>query len=136
MVRSDVTIMGQADAGAHATQIMDASQPTWFLSHWVRDQGVLTLEEGVRRLSSDTADFIGYRDRGRVVPGGFADLNVIDVDALGLPAPQIVHDFPGGAARFVQGATGYEHTIVNGVPFMERGEHTGDLAGRILRSTD
>jgi N-acyl-D-aspartate/D-glutamate deacylase len=136
MVRSDVTIMGLADAGAHATQIMDASQPTWFLSHWVRDQGVLSLEEGVRRLSSDTADFIGYRDRGRVVPGGFADLNVIDVEALGLPAPQIVHDFPGGVARFVQGATGYDHTIVNGVPFMERGEHTGDLAGRILRSTD
>lgn len=136
MVRSDVTIMGLADAGAHATQIMDASQPTWFLSHWVRDQGVLSLEEGVRRLSSDTADFIGYRDRGRVVPGGFADLNVIDLDALGLPAPQIVHDFPGGVARFVQGATGYDHTIVNGVPFMERGEHTGDLAGRILRSTD
>ena len=136
MVRSDVTIMGLADAGAHATQIMDASQPTWFLSHWVRDQGVLSLEEGVRRLSSDTADFIGYRDRGRVVPGGFADLNVIDLDALGLPVPEIVHDFPGGVARFVQGATGYEHTVVNGVPFMERGEHTGDLAGRILRSTD
>ena len=45
-------------------------------------------------------------------------------------------DEPGGAARFVQGATGYDHTIVNGVPFMDHGEHTGDLAGRILRSTD
>ncbi len=136
MVRSDVTIMGLADAGAHATQIMDASQPTWFLSHWVRDEGVLSLEEGVRRLSSDTADFIGYRDRGRVVEGGFADLNVIDLDALGLPVPEIRHDFPGGAARFVQGASGYDHTIVNGVPFMDHGEHTGDLAGRVLRSTD
>ncbi|MFM7067966.1 MAG: amidohydrolase family protein, partial [Actinomycetes bacterium] len=122
--------------GAHATQIMDASQPTWFLSHWVRDEGVLSLEEGVRRLTSDTADFIGYRDRGRVVPGSYADVNVIDVDALALPVPRIVHDFPGGAPRFVQGARGYDHTIVNGVPFMEGGEHTGALSGRVLRSTD
>jgi N-acyl-D-aspartate/D-glutamate deacylase len=135
-IRSDVTIMGLADAGAHATQIMDASQPTWFLAHWVRDRQVLGLEEGVRRLTSDTADFIGYRDRGRVVPGAFADLNVIDLDALALPVPEIVHDFPGGVPRFVQRAHGIEHTIVNGEPFMEAGVHTGGLAGRILRSTD
>jgi N-acyl-D-aspartate/D-glutamate deacylase len=136
LIASPVTILGLADAGAHATQIMDASQPTWFLAHWVRDQGLLTLEEGVRRLTSDTADFIGYRDRGTLRPGAFADVNVIDLDALSLPVPRIVRDFPGGAPRYVQGATGIDHTIVNGVPFMEHGEHTGELAGRILRSTD
>ena len=81
LITSPVTIMGLADAGAHATQIMDASQPTYFLSHWVRDRGVLSLEEGVRRLTSDTAGFIGYRDRGVVREGAFADLNVIDLDA-------------------------------------------------------
>ncbi len=136
LISSPVTIIGLADAGAHATQIMDASQPTWFLSHWVRDRELLTIEEGVRRLTSDTAGFIGYRERGELRPGAFADVNVIDLDALALPVPGIVRDFPGGAPRFVQGATGIEHTLVNGVPFMERGEHTGELAGRILRSTD
>ena len=44
LLTSPVTIMGLADAGAHATQIMDASQPTYFLSHWVRDRRVLSLE--------------------------------------------------------------------------------------------
>jgi hypothetical protein len=39
-----------------------------------------------------------------------------------------VHDFPGGAARFVQRADGIDHTIVNGSPFMVDGEHTGALA--------
>ncbi len=136
MLRSDVTILGLADAGAHATQIMDASQPTYLLSHWVRDRGVLSLEEGVRRLSSDTASFIGYRDRGVVAEGAFADLNVIDLDTLALELPEIVHDFPGGAPRFVQRARGIDHTIVNGVVFMENGEHTGSLSGRLLRSTD
>ena len=136
MVTSPVTIMGLADAGAHATQIMDASQPTWLLSHWVRDEGVLSIEEGVRRLTSDTAQFIGYRDRGVLAPGAYADVNVIDLDGLALDVPEIVHDFPGDAPRFVQRARGIEHTIVNGEAFMEAGEHTGALAGRLLRSTD
>lgn len=134
LLTSPVTILGLADAGAHATQIMDASQPTYLLSHWVRDRQVLTLEEGVRKLTSETADFVGYRGRGVVREGAFADLNVIDLDALALELPEIVHDFPGGAPRFVQRAVGVEHTIVNGVPFMEHGEHTGELPGRLLRS--
>jgi len=136
LLTSPVTVMGLADAGAHATQIMDASQPTYVLSHWVRDRGVLTVEEGVRLLTSDTADFIGYRDRGVVREGAYADLNVIDLDGLALEVPEIVRDFPGDAPRFVQRATGIDHTIVNGVPFMEAGEHTGALAGRLLRSSD
>ncbi len=135
-ITSSVTILGLADAGAHATQIMDASQPTYLLSHWARDRQLLSVEEAVRRLTSDTADFIGYRDRGRVAEGAYADLNVIDLDGLGLDVPEIAHDFPGGAARFVQRSHGIEHTIVNGRPFLESGEHTGALAGRLLRSTD
>jgi len=136
LITSPVSIMGLADAGAHATQIMDASQPTYFLSHWVRDEGLLTIEEGVRRLTSDTASFIGYRDRGVLHPGAFADVNVIDLDGLELQVPEIMRDFPGGAPRFVQRARGVDCTVVNGAVFMEAGEHTGALAGRILRSTD
>lgn len=136
MVTSPVTILGLADGGAHATQIMDASQPTYLLSHWVRDRGVLSIEEGVRRLSSDTASFVGFRDRGVLREGAFADVNVIDLDGLALEMPEIVHDFPGGVPRFIQRARGIEHTVVNGVPFMVNGEHTGALSGRLLRSTD
>jgi len=133
-VLSPVTIMGLADAGAHATQIMDASQPTYFLAHWARDEQVISLEEGVRAVSSDTAQFIGYTDRGTLTEGAFADVNVIDLNKLALPLPEIVHDFPGDAPRFVQRANGIDHTFVNGTHFMENGEPTGNLAGRLLRS--
>ena len=68
--------------------------------------------------------------------GAYADLNVLDIDGMALGLPKIVHDFPGGAPRFVQKASGIDHTIVNGVPFMQAGEPTGELAGRLLRSTD
>jgi N-acyl-D-amino-acid deacylase len=133
LVTSDVTIMGLADAGAHATQIMDASQPTYFLSHWVRDEGVLTIEQGIRALTSDTAEFIGYTGRGVVAEGNFADINVIDLDGLSLPIPEIVHDFPGEIPRFVQRSEGIDHTFVNGRHFMDHGAATGDLGGRLLR---
>ncbi|MFV0315795.1 MAG: N-acyl-D-amino-acid deacylase family protein [Microthrixaceae bacterium] len=136
LITDEGSIMGLADAGAHATQIMDASQPTYFLAHWVRDEGLLSIEDGVHAITADTAGFIGYTGRGTVTEGAFADLNVIDLDALSLPVPEIVHDFPGEAPRFIQGAEGVLHTVVNGRPFMESGQHTGELAGRILRSTD
>lgn len=134
LMQSPVTVMGLADAGAHATQIMDASQPTFFLSHWVRDQGLFTIEEGVRRITSDTASLIGLPDRGVVRPGAFADLNVVDLDGMRLPLPVIAHDFPGGSPRFIQRAEGIDHTVVNGRHFLDHGEHTGALAGRLLRS--
>ena len=135
LLRSPVTVMGLADAGAHATQIMDASQPTFFLSHWVRDEGLFGIEEGIRRLTSDTASLIGLADRGVLRPGAFADLNVIDLDGMRLPLPEIVHDFPGGAPRFVQRAVGIDHTVVNGRHFLDHGVHTGELSGRLLRAT-
>jgi len=135
LLRSPVTVMGLADAGAHSTQIMDASQPTFFLSHWVRDEAVFGIEEGIRRLTSDTASLIGLADRGVVKAGAFADLNVIDLDNMWLPLPEIAHDFPGGSPRFVQRAHGIDHTIVNGRHFLDHGQHTGELAGRLLRSS-
>ena len=61
-------------------------------------------------------------------------MNVIDWDNLFLPLPVMAHDFPEGAARFVQRAEGYDYTVVNGEVFMEAGEHTGTLAGQPLRS--
>ena len=136
MMADEAIVMGLADAGAHVGQIMDSSQPTYFLSHWVRDTGFFTLEEGVRRITSDTADLFGLVDRGRIVEGAYADVNVIDFEHLSLIGPEYVHDFPGGAGRYIQRGTGYTATIVNGKVFMEDGQHTGELAGVTLRSTD
>jgi N-acyl-D-aspartate/D-glutamate deacylase len=134
MLGKDYCVLGLADSGAHVGLIMDAGQPTWFLSHWVRDTQAVTLEDAVRRLTSDTADLFGLAGRGRLTPGAHADVNVIDLDALALPLPTVERDFPLGASRYVQRATGYDATIVNGSVFMERGEHTGALAGATLRS--
>jgi N-acyl-D-amino-acid deacylase len=135
MLDDPLVTLGLADAGAHVGQILDASQPTFFLTYWIRDRKRWTLEEGIRRLTSDTAELFGIVDRGRIRPGAFADVNVIDLDGLRLPPPSFALDFPNGAGRYVQHSEGYDYTLVNGQVFMDRGEHTGVLAGQMLRST-
>lgn len=134
MLQNPTVVMGLADAGAHVGLIMDSSQPTFFLTYWIRERGLYGIGEAVRRLTSDTAGLFGVRDRGELRAGAFADVNVIDLEGMRLAPPQYVHDFPGGAGRYVQRATGYDYTLVNGEVFMESGEHTGALAGRLLRS--
>jgi len=134
MIRNPTVAMGLADAGAHVGQIMDASQPTWLLTHWVRDRGVLSLAEAIRRWTSDTAQIFGIRERGVLRPGAYADVNVIDLARLRLHAPEYVHDFPGGAGRYVQKADGYDCTFVNGRLFMQAGTHAGVMAGTVLRA--
>jgi N-acyl-D-aspartate/D-glutamate deacylase len=136
MLHHPSIMIGLADAGAHVGMIMDASLPTFFLAHWVRDRGDFTIEDGIRRLTSDTAAVFGVQDRGVVAEGAFADVNVFDLDALACPLPEYVYDFPGGAGRFLQRARGYDTTVVNGKVFMESGEHTGALSGNLLRSSD
>jgi N-acyl-D-aspartate/D-glutamate deacylase len=128
------SVLGLADAGAHVGMIMDSSQPTFFLTYWIRDRGLSSIGEAIRRLTSDTAELFGVTDRGVLRPGAFADVNVLDLDGMRLPQPEYVHDFPRGAGRYVQRASGYTATIVNGEVFMQDGEHTGALAGRLLRS--
>ena len=134
MMKKPVVAMGLADSGAHVGQIMDASQPTWLLAYWVRERDMLTVEDAIRRWTSDTADLFGIEKRGRLEVGAFADINVIDLERLGMEVPNYQYDFPGGAGRYVQRAHGFKHTVVNGKHFMTDGVHTGELAGVTLRS--
>ena len=132
MLLDPMIAMGLADSGAHVGQIIDASQPTFLLSYWVRERSLMRVEEAIRRLTSDTAQLFGLAGRGVLAPGAFADVNVIDFDALSLPLPEYVNDFPNGAGRYIQRGSGYDATIVNGALFMRNGQHTGALAGRML----
>jgi N-acyl-D-aspartate/D-glutamate deacylase len=121
------------DAGAHVSQIMDAGWASFVLSHWVREQGLFSTGEAIRRMTSGPARIIGLKDRGALAPGMRADVNVLDPDAVGECQPEIVHDFPGGAPRFIQRSKGYRATLVNGRINVLCGKHTGTRAGQVLR---
>jgi len=128
-------LLGLGDGGAHLDMLCDAGYPTYVLGTWVRERAVLTLEEAVRRMTSDPADFFGIRDRGRIAPGLAADLVLFDPATVGSAGrPERRYDLPGGAKRMVMRSTGIEMTLVNGVPTWEAGALTGAGAGAVLRS--
>ena len=133
MLAQDFVLPGLGDAGAHVSQIMDAGWSTFVLSHWGRDTGFYSLTEAVRRISSAPARILGFSDRGTLTPGLRADINVIDLDRLAERMPRMVHDFPGGAKRFIQRADGYKATVCNGEIILRDDEHPGARPGRVLR---
>ena len=137
MLRDPATLLGLADGGAHCLSIVDSGVPSYMLLHWGRDRvrgPRLPLELLVKRQTSETADYFGLSDRGRIAPGLRADINVIDFAGLRLGPPEIVADMPSGGRRLVQRVRGYEATLVAGVPVFERGAHTGALPGRLVRA--
>jgi N-acyl-D-aspartate/D-glutamate deacylase len=137
MLNDPACLLGLSDGGAHCTSIVDAGVPTFMLTHWARDRSrgpKLPLEMLIKRQTSETADFFGFADRGRLAPGLRADVNLIDFNRLQVQKPELVHDMPAAGRRFVQRVDGYEATICAGAPIFERGEHTGALPGKLVRA--
>jgi N-acyl-D-amino-acid deacylase len=137
MLNDPACLLGLSDGGAHCTSIVDSGVPTFMLTHWSRDRSrgpKLPVEMLIKRQTSETADFFGLSDRGRLAPGLRADVNLIDYDRLQVQKPELIHDMPAGGRRFVQRVDGYELTIVAGMPVFERGAHTGALPGRLVRA--
>ncbi len=137
MLTNPATLLGLGDAGAHCGYICDASYPTYLITHWSRDRErgpKLGLEFLVHAQTQRNARGLGMHDRGALLPGMKADINLIDYDRLNLGAPQMTYDLPAGGRRLVQRATGYEATFVAGELVMEKGKATGALPGRLVRS--
>jgi len=135
ILRNRDMLLGLGDGGAHLDMLCDSGYPTYVLGTWVRERNVLSIEEAVRRMTSDPADFFGIRDRGRLQPGLAADVALFDPATVGSAGrPERRYDLPGGAKRMVMRSQGIEYTIVNGVVTWERGALTGAAAGEVLRS--
>jgi N-acyl-D-aspartate/D-glutamate deacylase len=138
MMMHPAALLGLGDAGAHCGYICDASYPTYLIKHWARERTrgpKLPIEFLVHAQTQRNARALGMFDRGALVPGMKADINVIDFDKLDMSAPQVVNDLPAGGRRLVQKARGYVATMVNGQVVMEEGESTGALPGQLVRST-
>ena len=128
-------LIGLGDGGAHVDMLCDSGYPTYLLGTWVREHQALTLEEGVRRLTSDPADFYGIKDRGRLKPGLAADIVIFDPHTVGSSnRGERRYDLPGGAKRMVMPSRGVLYTIVNGACVFADGCLTEARAGQVLRS--
>ena len=129
------TVPALSDGGAHVGTICDGSFPTTLLQHWGRDRamGRIDVEFLIQRQCRDTARTVGLHDRGVLVPGYRADMNVIDFDRLRVHQPELAYDLPAGGRRLLQRADGYRHTLVAGIETYSDGDATGTLPGRLVR---
>jgi N-acyl-D-aspartate/D-glutamate deacylase len=94
------------------------------LGRYVREKGILSLEEAIHRMTGKTARRLGLRDRGTITEGSFADLTIFD--------PETIED----TATFecpAQYPNGISYVIVNGKIVVENATHTGVAAGKVLR---
>ena len=131
----DNAVVGLSDGGAHVQFHGGYGYSTRLLGHWVREQGIMSLEKAVRRLTFDSASAFGIFDRGLLRPGMVADITVFDPDTVKPRKEDIVHDFPKGGWRFRELADGVYYTIVNGQVIIEDSQPTGNLPGRVVRNS-
>lgn len=95
-----------------------------YLARYVREEGELTFPDAIRKFTSLPMQRLGFRDRGLVRPGMTADLVVIDPETVEDVA---TYEVPRQQAR------GIPFVIVNGVPVIDEGQHTGARPGQALR---
>jgi N-acyl-D-amino-acid deacylase len=135
LITDSRTMIGLSDGGAHVNMLCDAGYCTYLLGTWVRERQALTLEQAVKRITSEPADFFGLKDRGRLKAGLPADVAIFDERTVGsAKRAKMQNDLPGGGRRLVMPAEGIEYTVVNGEVLYEHGKHAGNLPGKVLRS--
>jgi len=124
--------IGSADAGAHITVFSGAGDTCYLFEKYVREEGLMTLERAVQRLTSDIARDWQLTDRGEIAPGKFADLVLFDLEKIGREPETWVNDLPGGGGRYVRAARGIEKVIVNGQILVNDGQYTQARGGQLL----
>jgi N-acyl-D-aspartate/D-glutamate deacylase len=128
-------VVGQSDAGAHMGYDARFGYATAFLGRWVRDHGIMPLEEAVSKLTFRVASIFGLGDRGLLRPGMAADIAVFDPATINTLEPEYVQDLPANETRMIQRAVGVPYTVVNGELVIENGAPTGAYPGKVLKPT-
>ena len=130
--------ISSSDGGAHTRFQSNSVWPMYWLSYWIRDKEIMTLEQAHYKMSAFPAWVADFKGRGTLRVGDWADIIVYNMDELGFVHDKLIFtdDFPGGEHRFIQKPTGLRYTIVNGTVTFVDNECTGALPGNLLRSYD
>jgi N-acyl-D-amino-acid deacylase len=128
LLTHDHVALGLSDAGAHVDQLCDAPLPTDLLGTWVRERGVMPLEQAIRKLTGEPADMFGFTRRGYLREGGWADVCVFDPQTVAPGPTRRVHDFPADGERLTaEEPLGVRHVLVNGTPIRRDGAQVESL---------
>jgi N-acyl-D-amino-acid deacylase len=135
LLRHPHAAIALSDAGAHLSFLCDAGFGLHLFGHWARERGDLTLEEAVKRVTSDVAAAYRIKDRGRLTAGAWADLLLFDPKTVARGAKRRVNDLPTGADRLDTPAVGVRGVWINGVRVIDAHGRVAECGrpGRVLR---
>ena len=130
--RSNITL---SDAGAHLTFFNDAGYGLYMLQKWVRENDIMTIEEAIYNLTGKQADIYRIDQRGRLVPGQYADMMLINPDKVGVSQSYRVNDLPGGSSRLNIDGHGIYGVWINGQRVLEDNSivNRENLPGKVIR---
>ena len=130
--RSNITL---SDAGAHLTFFNDAGYGLYMLQKWVRENDIMTIEEAIYNLTGKQADIYRIDQRGRLVPGQYADMMLINPDKVGVSQTYRVNDLPGGSSRLNIDGHGIYGVWINGQRVLEDNSivNRESLPGKVIR---
>ena len=138
LLKHPAGVIALSDAGAHLIYFCDAGFGLHFLGHWVRERGEFTLQEGVRRLTSDPARKYRIPGRGTIAPGQWADLLLFDPRTVGVSPLERLKDMPAGGTRMIRRPIGVHGVWVNGISVFDGAKHRARdrRPGHVLRTFD
>jgi N-acyl-D-aspartate/D-glutamate deacylase len=129
MLAHPLVHIGASDGGAHIASFATYGDTGYLFSEFVRASGHLSLEQAVRKITAETADIWGLKDRGRLAPGQAADIVIFDAGEIGRGEERPVFDMPGDGMRYVRSANGIDTVLVNGEIAWRDGAYTDARAG-------
>ncbi|OYU70550.1 MAG: amidohydrolase [Alphaproteobacteria bacterium PA2] len=131
MLANPLVHIGASDGGAHINSFSTYGDTGYLFSEFVRNSGAMTLEQAVRKITLDTAEIWGLKDRGVLKPGYAADVVIFDPMIIDRGDERPVFDMPGGGMRYVRDSVGVDTVLVNGQVAWARGVYTDAAPGRI-----
>jgi N-acyl-D-aspartate/D-glutamate deacylase len=132
IIARETVHVGASDAGAHIQSFATYGDTGYLFSEFVREGGYLSLEQAVKKLTSDTAQIWNLPNRGLLRPGQAADVVVFDPDTIARDEEHPVNDMPEEGMRYVRAAIGVDTVIVNGeVAYTRENGYTDSTSGTI-----
>lgn len=129
MLAHPLVHIGASDGGAHIASFSTYGDTGYLFSEFVRKGRHLSLEQAVAKITGETADIWGLKDRGRLQPGLAADIVVFDAETIDREAELPTFDMPGDGMRYVRAARGIDTVLVNGEVAYANGAYTEARAG-------
>ena len=112
------------DTPGNGGRLLDFMSMTQFFARYVRDLGVISIQDAVKKVGSVPAQHFALEGRGVLQPGNYADINVFNIHELKINA---------SFSEPCKYSEGMDYVLVNGVPVIAEGKYTGKRSGRVLR---